>query len=74
MNLLGLLRGSNLSRSDSPDGLVGDDDVVPLVCGDLSEEGLELRLNDIVGLAGLSLLQLFSYTSDDSDSRVKSEQ
>jgi hypothetical protein len=40
-----------------PDGLVGDDDLVPLLLAQLLGDSVELAGNDLDGLVGLTLLQ-----------------
>lgn len=39
-----------------PDGLVGNDNLSPLLLGELGGDGVELVGNDIEGLVGLALL------------------
>jgi hypothetical protein len=56
VNLLGLLGGSDLAGTDSPDRLVGNDDLSPLLLGQLLGGGVELTGNDLDGLVGLTLL------------------
>jgi hypothetical protein len=56
VNLLGLLGGSDLAGTDSPDGLVGNDDLGPLLLGQLLGGGVELTGNDLDSLVGLTLL------------------
>lgn len=63
MDLLGLLSGSNLASADSPDGLVGNDNVGPV--GDLGLEGLELLRDEVDGLASLTGLEGLAAAPDD---------
>lgn len=63
MDLLGLLSGSNLASADSPDGLVGNDNVGPV--GDLGLEGLELLRDEVDGLASLTSLEGLAAAPDD---------
>lgn len=63
MDLLGLLSGSNLASADSPDGLVGNDNVGPV--GDLGLEGLELLRDEVDGLASLAGLEGLAAAPDD---------
>lgn len=57
MDLLSLLSGSDLAGSDGPDGLVGDDNLGPLLLGELLGGGVELAGDDGDGAVGLALLQ-----------------
>jgi hypothetical protein len=63
VDLLGLLSGSNLASADSPDGLVGDDNVGPV--GDLGLERLELLRDKVDGLASLTGLESLAAAPDD---------
>jgi hypothetical protein len=63
VDLLGLLSGSNLASADSPDGLVGNDNVGPV--GDLGLEGLELLRDEVDGLASLTGLEGLAAAPDD---------
>jgi hypothetical protein len=56
VDLLGLLGGSDLAGADGPDRLVGNDDLLPLLLGELLGDGSKLPSNDVDGLAGLTLL------------------
>lgn len=56
VNLLSLLGGSDLAGTNSPDGLVGNNDLRPLLLGQLLGGGVELTGNDLNGLVGLPLL------------------
>mmetsp|Transcript_104148 Transcript_104148/g.299743 ORF Transcript_104148/g.299743 Transcript_104148/m.299743 type:complete len:290 (+) Transcript_104148:121-990(+) len=65
VRLLRLVRRSHLARADGPDGLVGDDDVVPIL--DLRDDGGELALVHLVCLPRLALLQHLADAQDDLD-------
>lgn len=54
--------------ANSPDGLVGDDDLGPVL--DLGGDGLELVDDDLDGLAGLPLLQALAAAQDDAETAV----
>lgn len=56
MDLLGLLGGSDLAGTDGPDGLVGNNNLSPLLLGELLGGSVELAGNDVDGLVGLALL------------------
>jgi hypothetical protein len=56
VNLLGLLGGSDLAGTNSPDGLVGNDNLCPLLLGQLLGGGIELTGDDLDGLVGFALL------------------
>jgi hypothetical protein len=71
MNILGLLVRSNLARTDSPDRLVRNDDVLPpLLAIELLLEGLELLGDDFQGLVALALLEGLAAAPDDGDAAV----
>lgn len=57
MDLLSLLSSSDLAGSDGPDGFVGDDNLGPLLLGELLGGGVELTGDDVDGAVGLTLLQ-----------------
>lgn len=65
MNLLGLLRGGDLAGANSPDGLIGNDNLGPF--GGLGLEGLELLADDLNGFAGLALLERLAAAPNDAD-------
>lgn len=46
------------TKDHVPDGLVGDDDLSPLLLGELLGGGVELPGDDVDGLVGLTLLQI----------------
>ena len=58
MDLLSLLSGSDLAGSDGPDRLVSDDNLGPLLLGELLGGGVELTGDDGDGAVGLALLQI----------------
>lgn len=47
-------------ESGLPDGLVGNDDLLPFLGGENGCDGIELLGHDVDGLAGLTLLYLLS--------------
>ena len=65
VHVLGLLGGGDLAGANSPDGLVGNDNLAPV--GDVGLEGLELLADDLNGLAGLTLLEAFAAAPDDAE-------
>ena len=72
MNLLCLLGGSDLSGTNSPDWLVGNDHLAPLLSGDLLGDSGKLVSDDLNGLTLLALLEGLSAAEDDVDVLVKS--
>jgi len=68
VNLLRLLGGSDLAGANGPDGLVGDDDLAPVL--DLLGDGGKLGNDDLHGLAGLALLEGLAAAQDDADAAV----
>jgi hypothetical protein len=70
VNLLRLLGGGDLAGADGPDGLVGDDDLAPVL--DLLADGGELVDDDLHGLVGLALLEGLADAEDDVDAAVES--
>lgn len=56
VDLLGLLGGSDLAGTDGPDGLVGDNNLGPLLLGELLGGSVQLAGDNIDGLVGLALL------------------
>lgn len=71
MNLLSLLSGSNLAGTNGPDWLVGNDDLAPLLSGDLLGDSGKLASDDLDGLTLLALLERLSAAEDDVDVLVK---
>lgn len=71
VDLLCLLSGSDLSGTNSPDWLVGDDDLAPLLSGDLLGDSGKLVSDDLNGLTLLALLEGLSAAEDDVDVLVK---
>lgn len=65
MHVLRLLSSSNLAGTNSPDGLVGDDNLAPVV--NVALEALKLLGNDIDSLASLALLEGLAAAPDDAD-------
>lgn len=56
MDLLGLLGGSDLAGTNSPDGLISNNDLSPLLLGQLLGGSVQLTGDDLDGLVGLALL------------------
>lgn len=69
VNLLCLLGGGDLAGADGPDGLVGNDDLAPVL--DLLGHGGELADDNLHGLVGLALLEGLANAEDDVDAAVK---
>jgi len=68
VNLLCLLGGGNLAGADGPDGLVGDDDLAPVL--DLLGNGGKLADDNLHGLAGIALLEGLTAAQNDVDAAV----
>jgi hypothetical protein len=73
VDLLGLLDGGDLAGADGPDGLVGNNNALPVGRGELRGEGGELALNDGNGLAGLALGERLATAPDDAHAAVNGE-
>mmetsp|Transcript_2577 Transcript_2577/g.4651 ORF Transcript_2577/g.4651 Transcript_2577/m.4651 type:complete len:498 (-) Transcript_2577:2604-4097(-) len=71
VGLLGLLRGGGEAGADGPDGLVGDDDPLPVLRGEDVGIGLELGEDEVVGGSGLAVLLGLSAASDDGEALVE---
>ena len=69
VDLLSLLSGGDLAGADGPDGLVGNDNLAPVL--DLLGDSAELVGNDIDGLVGLSLLKGLANAENDTESVVE---
>lgn len=67
MGLLSLLRGGSLAGADGPDRLVCDDDLVPLLGGAGSLDGLELLGKDLLCAGFLALLLGLTDAVDDAE-------
>ncbi len=65
-----MLRCCNLSSTDVPDRLVSNDHIIPV--GNRVFAGIELTLQDIISLGGLSLSELLPNTEDYIHSLLKS--
>jgi hypothetical protein len=65
VDILSLLSGGDLAGADGPDGLVGNDNLAPVVAGDVGLQGLELGADDLDGLARLALLEGLTAAPDD---------
>ena len=70
VNLLGLLDGGDLAGADGPDGLVGDDDVLPVA--NLGGDSSKLALDHLDSLARLALLERLAAAPDDADATLGS--
>ena len=62
--LLSLLCCRCLACSDSPDWLVGDDDVLPLLCCEVEDRALELSLYYLLLLVCLTLVEALAAAED----------
>lgn len=71
MDLLGLRGGGDLSGANSPDGLVGNNNVSPLLGADSLGDSTELCGDDGNGLVLLALLEGLAAAKDDADTLVK---
>lgn len=69
VDLLCLLGAGNLAGTDSPDWLVGNDNLAPVL--DLVGDSAELRGNDLDGLVGLALLERLTTAQNNTESTVK---
>lgn len=69
VNLLGLLSAGDLAGADGPDGLVGNDDLAPVL--DLLGDGAELVGDDFDGLVGLSLLEGLTNAENNTEAVVE---
>ena len=72
VDLLCLGGGGNLSGSNSPDWLVGNDDLLPLLWGDDLGDSGKLGGDDLDGLTPLALLEGLSAAENDVDVLSKS--
>lgn len=71
MDLLCLGGGGDLAGTNSPDWLVGNDNVSPLLSADGLSDGTELCGDDGDGLALLALLEGLAAAKDDADTLVE---
>lgn len=69
MDLLGLLGARNLAGSNSPDWLIRNDDLGPIL--QLVLDGLQLCGDNINGLPALSLFQSLSAAENNADSTIE---
>lgn len=67
VSFLGDFRGGSLASSDGPDGFVSNNDLVPLVLRNSTDQSIELGLQDICGLVGFSLLEGFTNAVDNGE-------
>jgi len=65
VGILSLLRRSGHTSTDSPDGLVGNNDLAPIV--DLLADSIELASVDGIGLTRLTLIKLLTNASHDAE-------
>lgn len=70
VDLLGLLGGSDLAGADGPDGLIGNDDLLPLLLGKVLGDSSKLPSNDVDGFASLTLLQGLTNAKDDVQATI----
>lgn len=73
MGLLSLIGSGDLASTDGPHGLVGNDDVLPILLLEHVDHSLELSLADVHGLTALSLLEQLTNAQDDLDAVGKSD-
>ena len=73
MGILSLLWSSDFTGTNSPDWLVGDDDVAPLGLSDLVDNSLELSGVDFSGLAGFSFFEELTNAEHDIQSIFKGD-
>lgn len=71
VDLLRLRGGGDLAGANSPDGLVGNNNVSPLLGADGLSDGTELCGDDGNGLALLALLEGLAAAKDDADALVE---
>ena len=64
MHVLSLLGGSGLAGTDSPYGLIGDDNIAEVLCAETQDATLEGFLDALVLDVGLTLLQYLAYAED----------
>ena len=69
MGLLSLLWGGDNTGADSPDWLVGNDNLAPVI--NLLADGFELSCIDSISLTSFTLIELFADASHDTDVLVK---
>jgi hypothetical protein len=69
VHLLGLLGAGDLAGANGPDGLVGNDDLAPVL--DLLGDGAELVGDDLDGLVGLSLLEGLANAENNAEAVVE---
>ena len=73
MDFLGLLGGSGLSGTDGPYGLVGDDDVLHVLGGEVCENVDGLGFDHFEVLAGFALLEALAHAEDYAEAVVECE-
>ena len=70
MSFLGLLRGSNNSSSNGPNGLVSYNNVRPIL--NVFADGLKLSSVDFVSASRFSLIEFLSDASHNAESVIES--
>lgn len=70
MDLLGLLGASHLSGTNSPDRLVGNDDLGPIL--DLLLNSSKLRCDDVDSPIALALFQALAAAEDNANTSIES--
>ena len=73
VDLLGLGRRGGLAGADGPDGLIGDDDLLHVLGGEVLEDGLGLGGANGEVLAGLALVEVLADAEDDAETRLEGE-
>lgn len=71
MDLLCLLNSGDLASANGPDGLVGNDNLAPVV--DLGTDSSKLLLDDGDGLASLTLLEGLAAAPNDTNTALGSD-
>mmetsp|Transcript_18981 Transcript_18981/g.43850 ORF Transcript_18981/g.43850 Transcript_18981/m.43850 type:complete len:460 (-) Transcript_18981:90-1469(-) len=72
MCVLSLFGCGGETSSDSPDGFVSDDNILPVFLGENIGVCLDLREDEVVGGSGFAVFQRFSAACEDLNSVVKS--
>lgn len=70
MDFLGLLGAGDLSSTNSPDRLVGNDDLGPIL--NLLLDSSQLRCNDVDSLVALALFQALAAAEDNANTTIES--
>lgn len=72
VNLVDLLRGSNLTSANSPNRFIGKDNMSPFLRFNFGCNRIELPLNDFLSLVCLSFCEGLSEAGDDVESLLES--